>query len=301
MTGETKAEGGSQGPSPEVVARAKEMGWSPKEEWRGNPEQWIDADAFVERGETLMPLLKANNRKLTSELQATRAQLSEAQRIIAANTEAIEELKKFNTSSLRQQATAQKKELAKAIAEARRENNVEEELELTERLNETTRVLKETEDQPVVKKPKVTGQPPSGSEEPNPAEHPEFKAFVEENPWFNRDRRKTSLALGIAEELRADPKWKNVYGKAFFDEVVRELNETLGNGQQPPVSRVEGGAGNGTGAGGNGATRGKGYSSLPADAKAACDKQASRLVGEGRAYKTIDEWRKAYAAKYFEE
>lgn len=299
MTDETKEEGSA--PSQEVISRAKEMGWSPKEEWRGNPDQWIDADAFVERGETLMPILKANNRKLTSELHSTRAQLSEAQRIIQANTEAIEELKKFNTTSLRQQATAQKKELAKAIAEARREGNFEEELDLTERLNETTRVLKETEEQPRGTKPKPNGQAPSGSGEPNPAEHPEFKAFVEENPWFNKDRRKTSLALAIAEELRSDPEWKSVVGKPFFDKVVKEVNETLGGEPKPQSSKVEGGVGNGTSSNGNGSSRGKGYSSLPSDAKAACDKQAARLVGEGRAYKTIDDWRKAYAQKYFEE
>lgn len=301
MADETKEAGNGQGPSPEIISRAKELGWSPKEEWRGNPEQWIDADAFVERGETLMPLLKANNRKLTSELHATRAQLSEAQRIIQANTEAIEELKKFNTTTLRQQATTQKKEIAKAIAEARREGNVEEELELTERLTETTRVLKETENQPRVTKPKGTA-PATATEEQSEdmTAHPDFQAFAKENPWLGSDKRKTNLATAIAQELREDPKWKGVYGKAFLDAVAAEVNATLGETPRGHTSRVEGGAGNGSAGSGSGG-RGKGYESLPAEAKAACERQASRLVGEGRAYKTIADWRKAYATKYFEE
>lgn len=300
MAGEAgKEESSGAGPSQEIVSRAKEMGWCPKDEWRGNPEHWVDADVFIEKGETLMPLLKANNRRLTQELQATRGQLSKAEQIIAANTEAIEELKRFNSQSLRQQAQAQKKELTEAIVEARREGNVQEELELAERLTETTKVLKETENQPVRKKKEA-----SASNEPSAEDvtnHPDFKAWTAENTWFGKDKRKSNLAMAIAAEMREDPQYSGMIGKSFLDAVTAEVEATLGGGRER-TSRVEGGAGNGSSNGtGSGGKTGKAYANLPADAKAACDKQASRLVGEGRAYKTQDEWRKAYAAKYFEE
>lgn len=308
MTGEAEQAESAAGPSQEIVSRAKEMGWCPKEEWRGNPEHWVDADTFVEKGETLMPLLKANNRRLSQELQATRGQLTKAEQIIAANTEAIEELKRFNSASLRQQAQAQKKELTEAIVEARREGNVAEELELTERLTETTKVLKETENQPVRKKvkPDASASPPAaGTSEPTAEDvvnHPDFKAWREQNPWFGQDKRKSSLAMGIAAEMREDPKYAGMIGKPFLDAVVTELEATLGGGARERASKVEGGGSNGSGNGSsNGTKGGKTYANLPAEAKAACDKQGLRLVGEGRAYKTQDEWRKAYATKYFEE
>lgn len=304
MTGEAgQEESSGAGPSQEIVSRAKELGWCPKDEWRGNPEHWVDADVFIEKGETLMPLLKANNRRLTQELQATRGQLSKAEQIIAANTEAIEELKRFNSQSLRQQAQAQKKELTEAIVEARREGNVQEELELAERLTETTKVLKETENQPVRKKKEAKTEA-SASNEPSAEDvtnHPDFKAWTAENTWFGKDKRKSNLAMAIAAEMREDPQYSGMIGKPFLDAVAAEVEATLGGGRER-TSRVEGGAGNGSSNGtGSGGKTGKAYANLPADAKAACDKQASRLVGEGRAYKTQDEWRKAYAAKYFEE
>jgi hypothetical protein len=35
--------------SPEIEALAREMGWSPQDEYRGNPDQWIPPDEFVKR------------------------------------------------------------------------------------------------------------------------------------------------------------------------------------------------------------------------------------------------------------
>lgn len=302
MAGEEETNG--SGPSTEVISRAKEMGWAPKEEWRGNPEQWIDADVFVERGETLMPLLKANNRKLTTELQHTRSQLSEAQRIIQANTEAIEELKNFQSTDLRKQVEQQRKEIKTAIAAARKEGNVEEELELLDQLGEATKALAEPEESTKPKKPAVKpAAKPNGTAEPEEkaTDHPDWQAWAKDNPWFGTDRRKTALAVGISDELRANPEYNGLTHRAFLDAVSAEVEKTLGGGK-PAVSKVEGGVGNGSGGGAAPSSRnGKSYANLPPEAKAACEKQAARLVGEGRAYKTIEDWRKAYAIKYFEE
>lgn len=294
MAGEEETNG--SGPSTEIISRAKEMGWAPKEEWRGNPEQWIDADVFVERGETLMPILKANNRKLTTELQHTRSQLSEAQRIIQANTEAIEELKNFQSTDLRKQVEQQRKEIKTAIATARKEGNVEEELELLDQLGEATKALAEPTEPAKAKKPAAKPTEP----EEKATDHPDWQAWARDNPWFGTDRRKTALAVGISDEMRADPQYNGLTHRAFLDAVSAEVEKTLGGKSQ--TSKVEGGVGNGGGGGAASSSRnGKSYANLPPEAKAACEKQAARLVGEGRAYKTIEDWRKAYAIKYFEE
>ena len=34
---------------------AREMGWRPKEEFRGEAEKWVDAETFVSRGEHFLP------------------------------------------------------------------------------------------------------------------------------------------------------------------------------------------------------------------------------------------------------
>ena len=32
------------------IKEAKVLGWSPKEEWRGDQTQWVDADVFLRGG-----------------------------------------------------------------------------------------------------------------------------------------------------------------------------------------------------------------------------------------------------------
>lgn len=293
MTGEAE-QGDNPGPSKEVISRAKEMGWCPKEEWRGKPDTWVDADTFVERGETLMPILKANNRRQAAEIHELRNQLGEAKTLIQANTETIEELKKFGTANLKKQAEQQAKDLKTAIVEARREGKIEEELELVDQLNETTKVLKETAESKPAAKP---NEKKPSSEEPPPLS-PAFLEWKKDNPWFDTDRRKANLAMAIAEEIRNDPQQAHLKDRAFLDAVTEEVNATLGQQSRPMTSKVEGGVSGGNGSEGG---RGKGYSSLPSDAKAACERQAARLVGPGRAYAKIEDWRQAYAKKYFEE
>ena len=54
--------------SPAVDARAKAMGHSSKEDWRGNPEDWVDAKTFLERADSVMPILRERNKKLEAKL-----------------------------------------------------------------------------------------------------------------------------------------------------------------------------------------------------------------------------------------
>jgi len=53
-------------------AEARNLGWHPQEEFRGSPNDWVDAETFVRRGEQQLPIMRENNRKL-----ATRARRAE--------------------------------------------------------------------------------------------------------------------------------------------------------------------------------------------------------------------------------
>lgn len=68
-------EGADEGPSAED--RAMAMGWTPKSQFKGDPERWVDAETFVKRGEEFLPFLKANNRRLEQALERTRADLKQ--------------------------------------------------------------------------------------------------------------------------------------------------------------------------------------------------------------------------------
>lgn len=52
----------------DLVAEAKAHGWVPKEEFRGDPNRWTDAETFIKRADEVMPLLKKQNETLKREL-----------------------------------------------------------------------------------------------------------------------------------------------------------------------------------------------------------------------------------------
>ena len=57
----------------EVKDRARGMGHRSKEEWRGDPEKWVPADKYVERAETLMPIMKSQMGKYENEISSLKA------------------------------------------------------------------------------------------------------------------------------------------------------------------------------------------------------------------------------------
>ena len=69
------AEGG--GEQRDYEAEAKEMGWVPQDQYHDDPTKWVDAKDFVERGEHILPILRANNKKIKKELSEREAQLKE--------------------------------------------------------------------------------------------------------------------------------------------------------------------------------------------------------------------------------
>lgn len=121
-------------------------------------------------------------------------------------------------------------------------------------------------------------------------------AWQEENSWFGESPLKTAVAQMVAAQLRR--KGDMSVGRTFLDKVTAATEKELGSmGARPTGSKVEASRGGGTGGKGNSKT----YNDMPADAKAACDGFANKVVGDNRAYKTLDDWRKKYATDYFTE
>ena len=273
-------------------AQAKQLGWVPKEQFRGDPERWVDAETFVKRGEEIMPILKHNNSRLQAEVEALRGQLSEAQETIKASTEAIEALREYQTEATQLAVEKAKKDLRAQIAAAREAGNVEEELELTEQLQEVRDAERDVKNGPKPT-PKPTAAPAGTPAQSTP--HPDWVAWQKENPWFGTDRRRTALMVAEAEELRADPANKGLVGRAFFDKAAENVDAILN--PRAAHSKVEDGQGSATPPAGKPGK--KGYNDLPQEAKDMCERQAEKLVGKGRAFKDKAEWQAHYAREYF--
>ena len=81
-----------------VETAAREMGWRPLAEFRGDAEKWVDAETFVSRGEHYLPIIKADRDKLQAKNAELEASLAETKRLVQASQEAIEELKSYQSA-----------------------------------------------------------------------------------------------------------------------------------------------------------------------------------------------------------
>jgi hypothetical protein len=274
--------------APDTVAaerEARSLGWVPKERFRGSDDQWVDADTFLRRGKEIMPLLKATNARLEGELASLRGETQELKTLLRTSTESIEALKKYHTEDTKRAVEREVTRLKAAIVQAKKDDDHEAEVELSDQLSDAKASLKET---PVT--PAAPAPAPAAAAAPDPT----FAAWAADNDWFGVDKRKTALALAIGQELNETT--PSLKGKAFYERISEELEDTLG-APTKRASKVDS-SGGGRG-GGGGRSGGKTFADLPTDAREACAKFAEGLVGDGKAYKDMAAWQAAYAADYF--
>jgi hypothetical protein len=275
--------------TPEIRKQAEQLGWIPPERFKGDPARYVDADLYLERGETILPIVREHNKRLHGEVAALKAQNTEIQQALKVATTAIAEIEERHTVSTQKAVERAKEQVIAQLAAASEAGDHEAHALLTSKLVD----LQATSVTPV--KPVVTPAAPAAFVPP-----PDLAEWNAENPWFGKDKRKTALALGIAQELREGGETST--GRAFFDKVSAEMEVTLPSGRstEPAPSKVEGGA-NGSGGDTRASARGgKSYNDLPSEAKAACDADSERFVGAKKQYKTVAEWRARYAEIYFE-
>lgn len=269
----------------EVEARARTMGWLPKDQFKGKPESWRPAEEYISKGEEILPMLRANNKKLSEEVAHLQTELQTTKQLLQTTTESIDELKKFNTDIAQNNAKAKKAQLLAAIKEAKTEGDTDREVQLTDQLSELNITLRESATKPVVKTIPTLEQPTLSGD---------AKQWLADNQWFGSDKRRTGFAFGVAEELKA--KGYKAGSIEFYEEIGKAVDEQFGDQRRRAEPKV--GSTNGGSAASD--TEGKTFADLPADAREVCNKQAAKQVGTNKLFKTQDEWRAYYVAKYFE-
>lgn len=236
----TTAEGGEAveaGPSPEVIAKAEKMGWTPKDQFRGDPAKWRPADEFVERGENMVPILRATVKK-------QERQLAELQ---ASMREFAEYHNKSQQRANEQALATLRAERAQAIKDG--------DGAAFDRVDGQIDDLKKRVE---AKKP-----------DPQPeGEDPVFQEWLSRNKWAE-DRKLQVIAKGIGEALVEDG--EEARGTELLDlitkEVKRRYPEKFENPRRNAAAAVEGG-------GAPRKTGGKGFADMPAEARAACQRMA---------------------------
>lgn len=278
------------------LKEAREIGWADKDKWRGKPEDWVDAKTFLERGRQILPIVTAHNRKLKTDLENVGGELASVKEALRASTAAIEALQQSHDEDVQEQVEAARKQLKEELEAASRDGDHKAVADLTEQMTRLNTAATTADD-----KDGKGGKDGKGenADTTETALHPEVKQWFLDHSDFAKDGRRIALARAIADEKRTGGDKR--IGTAFMDDVAEEVERVLGGaGAREGVDRV---------ASGNGGTSrqqlnnggGKSYSDLPKEAKDACDKMATRLVGENRAHKTIESWRKSYVTQYYKD
>lgn len=244
---------------PDAEARARKMGWRPKEEYEKSgrdPEKWVSAEEFVRRGENELPVLRERFRKLEKRAEKQDKQLDEGNKL----------LRDLVTSQRAERDKAVKEALSKAQKD-RREAIATGDVPEAERLSSVIEEHKDTLKAPVPAERQASTE--------GKVEIPEeVTDWVDANQWFTKDKVLNAVAVAQYGELMADKNLTDTERLAKVKaEVVRRFPEKFGNARRTQPSAVE----SGTGGGGRSRKSERGWNDLPRDAQDI----AERLIRQG--------------------
>lgn len=213
-------------PEAEIEARARAMGWHPLDEFRGPKERWVDAAQFIARGETELPILREQNRRLLDKTVRTDAEVAAMRSTIAEQTEALKELRDLARRANDQGYQRALRELKDKRREAVQTGDQAE----FDRLEEQIDALQEERSQVVPPKP-AESLPAAAV----PPKDPAIEAFERANAsWWNRDGFLSGQMVAFhSAVMREHPDWslgdqldqaladlKQRFPESFPDEVM---------------------------------------------------------------------------------
>lgn len=240
-----------EAPEPTVEEKALAMGWTPLDQFKGDPAKFVDPETFVKRGEEFVPFLKANNRQLEKALE-------KATKEIAGLKTTMTEFADHNSKTEQRAYARALNELKAEQAAAAKAGDVEAVQDITERMVDL----------------KAEVRAPSAGNGADPA----LEAWKADNGWFEKDSVLRGYAMEIDRELRAAGVTDNAYIRAEAAKRVKaEFPDRTGdkpadNPRRREAGAVEGGTPNVR-------RTGKSYADLPSDAKSACDSFVKTIPG----------------------
>lgn len=234
--------------SPEDLAR--KMGWRPKEEFRGKPETWEDAETFLKKAEEDYPRKSAANARLEAEVKKMSRQIDamrEHSERVAQETErrtrekVLEELNQKHLT---------------AVAEGD--------------VNEAHRI--------VLERDKVVAPP---QQQQSPRDRAVIEAWAEENQWYNDDPMMAEAAVKYEDLLakRGVPLAERL--KQTTEYVKRKFPNDF-NPVRKPAQAPQGVVGSRNGVVHTTKPKAGSYEALTRDAKRKCDDFVASMKADGK-------------------
>lgn len=271
--GGAAVEGAEKAQPSEAEARARRMGWHPKDEYEASgrdASRWVSAEDFIARGEAELPVLRDRNRNLDKKVGNLEKKLDEGHALLR--------------DLVASQAAREKKAVEKAISELKAERRAASQAGDTERVEALSTEIEETQAAAAAAKPVEQRQEQARANVPQ-----EVVDWAEANPWFNTNRAMHAIAVAHYGDLLENPATKKLNETEKLArvkaEVVKRFPEAFANSRRSEAPAVESG---------NGGVRrpsgGKTWNDIPAEDRAI----GARLIKAGAVKDQA-----AYAKDYF--
>jgi hypothetical protein len=250
-------------PQRDYEAEARHIGWVPEADFKGDKDRWKPAQKFVEDGERILPIVKANERRLREELAKERQ----------STAERLSRIEKVYQNTLEAQERQYKADMARVIREQRsavQEGDVEK-FETLERERAT------------LKAPEKIELPASEPVDPG-------AVFKKSNPWYGEDEDLTAYADGVSQAYLAK------HPNASLDDNLRYTADKVkaafpGKFSKPKAAATNGHAAVDGGGDFPGASHSDPLAKLPAEARAQAARDMKQFPGT---YKSAADWLKVY-------
>lgn len=222
---------------PALLAEAKRMGWTPKDEFRGDPEKWRPASEFVERGRNMLPIVQATVKKQANEIAELKA--------------SMKQMGEYFTKAEQRSYEKAMADLKAQRAQAIKDGDGEAFAQVDDAIDG-------------LKKDMEAKAPPKAES----SEDPVYEEWADENKRWLADEELEEFATFKANSLRKNG--EKATGRKFLDLVTdavkKRFPEKFENPRRQAAPAVEGATSLRKG--------GKGFADLPAEARAACERMA---------------------------
>lgn len=242
------------------IAEARDQGWVPLDEYRGDPADWRDAETFARRGREINPILRKQLAKKDAEIARLHTEMTEQG---ATVKEIRVYLKKVEDNAMKN-AMAQ-------LKQAKRDALAGGDFVAAEDYSDQIDDLKNSPSS--IPEERAPAAPPANEI------HPDVRVWMAENPWFSEKNPEmveyaNGAALSLQNANQQKPESERLAPKALLDVVSTKVRKMFPKqfSEDPPAGMFESGN---TGAGGGSGfptKSAKGFSSLPKDAQQQFDR-----------------------------
>lgn len=218
---------------------ARQEGWRPQEDWKGDPEKWVNAETFVERGEKISGILKQKVDRLAGEIQH-----------LKQSNQKFGEYHKKTIENERKEAKTEIQRLETLLSKAVDDGDGQTFTQVNRKIDSL--------------KTNMPEDVPEFSIDPLEAQ------WLGSNPWYNQDQQLRIFADGVSNQVDLE----GFNGQARLDEISRRTKEAFPDKFENPNRQREDAVGDGAPIA-DAPVKEKTYKNLPKDAKAACDEFVS--------------------------